>query len=43
MAGASMKVFVKLAGFLWTHRTELIDVEEAIRAIVLAAKQAKAA
>jgi hypothetical protein len=38
-----MRTFVKLAGFLWKHRQELIDVEEAIRAIVLAAKQAKTA
>jgi hypothetical protein len=38
-----MGTFVKLAAFLWKHRQELIDVEEAIRAIVIAAKQAKAA
>jgi len=37
-----VSTFLKLAGFLWTHRQDLIDVEEAIRAIVLAAKQAKA-
>jgi len=38
-----MGTFVKLAAFLWKHRQELIDVEEAIRAIVIAAKQAKTA
>ena len=38
-----MGTFLKLAKFLFTHRQELIDVEEAIRAIVIAAKQAKAA
>ena len=38
-----MGVFLKLARFLFAHRTELIDVEEAIRAIVLAAKSAKTA
>ena len=39
----NLKVFVTLARFLFAHRTELIDVEEAIRAIVLAAKAAKTA
>jgi len=38
-----MSTFLKLAKFLFAHRQELIEVEEAIRAIVLAAKQAKAA
>jgi hypothetical protein len=38
-----MGTFIKLAGFLWKHRAELIEAEEAIRGIVLAAKQAKTA
>jgi len=37
------KAFVDLMRFLWEHRQDLIDVEEAIRALVLAAKAAKAA
>jgi hypothetical protein len=38
-----VSTFLKLAKFLFAHRQELIEVEEAIRAIVIAAKQAKAA
>lgn len=37
-----MSTFLKLAKFLFAHRQELVDVEEAIRALVLAAKSAKA-
>jgi len=37
-----MSTFLKLAKFLFAHRQELIEVEEAIRAIVLSAKAARA-
>jgi hypothetical protein len=38
-----MGTWITLAKFLFAHRQDLIEVEEAIRAIVLAAKAAKAA
>jgi hypothetical protein len=37
------KTFITLVRFLWQHRQELIEVEEAIRMLVLGAKAAKAA
>jgi len=38
-----MGTFLKLAAFLWKHRQEVLEIEDAIRALVAAAKQAKAA
>jgi hypothetical protein len=38
-----MGALLKLGAFLWKHRQEVIELEEAIRALVLQAKQDKAA